>query len=207
MNPEKTLLSKTGQHCVVCNNYNDECRIVEKITENILTSNTNGIYGPGRITWNETNLLVTHYCENCGLVYLPTKNNKLHEFEHDRFKMVKEKFPHIDHVSLQRSLENWEVIEINNSSVSFLKETGYFYQNDILWLYSEENVSTDVLGAEQIPMPYIVPFEESFKIQFWSKLSFEGKQNIPLPEGSILVLKVFHPQILKDFYIPSESLK
>ncbi len=93
----KYIIYRLKNTCVVCGN---EHHILHKFFLHVTANHSNGIYGHGSRSWQDTEILQTYFCEKCGIVYEPTLLNNLEGDINKKMDFAQEKFHPVKYMSI-----------------------------------------------------------------------------------------------------------
>lgn len=93
----KYLIFRLKNTCVVCG---DGHHILHKFYLHVTGLHNNGIIGPGRSTWADTEILQSFFCEKCGIVYQTTEANNLEGDINKKMALAQEKFHPVKYMSI-----------------------------------------------------------------------------------------------------------
>lgn len=181
MKKENAILFNTKKECYVCS----KGYVLVKFTKHT-ASFRNGPFVVGGITSYETitNTAVTYFCGECGIVFLPTSQNRLSEnvesYEKDASKMFEKTAPHFLTRDLllgevfeeieREGLENHYLMIEHDSDLSLFKEgtlVRTIRANDRPGSIFENSSFNE--GIDLCKRPYIVLTTSGYELVWWAK--------------------------------------
>ena len=188
MEKEDSITLNTGHNCSSCKNGN----VFTKFTKYTMVIDRKVVYGGRGEIRTHADMVVTYFCRNCGVVFMPTRSNNLAEKldTHVDFalKVLDKTRPClINRVLLPGEVFEELVDENKKQTWVMFKDVGidFFEIGSIVRVIKDEAISNvrniaDIFNyeADYVQYPYIVPNDSgSFDLVWWAK---QVRQDIPL---------------------------